>query len=131
VRKARLLVGLPDEMSPAALRELLAMNGVAVYGWETCVNGTQPGGACRPGCDLSTTERAVLRAFTCCDTNEEIARQLGISPETVKTHVKSLYRKLRVRSRAYAVGRALRLGLLTVDDLVPPPNGGNNPPHGG
>jgi DNA-binding NarL/FixJ family response regulator len=37
-------------------------------------------------------ERQVLLAFTCCDTNDEIAVLLGIAESTVKTHVKNLFR---------------------------------------
>jgi two-component system, NarL family, nitrate/nitrite response regulator NarL len=42
----------------------------------------------------------------------EIARALGISPATVKTHQQRLYEKLRVGERAAAVARAMRWGLI-------------------
>ena len=45
-------------------------------------------------------------------TNREIADSLFLSPNTVKEHTSSLYRKLDVRNRAEAVQRAQRLGLL-------------------
>ena len=38
--------------------------------------------------------------------NKEIARNLGIAPETVKSHVKSIFVKLAVEKRAHAVARA-------------------------
>jgi DNA-binding NarL/FixJ family response regulator len=44
--------------------------------------------------------------------NKEIARNLGIAPETVKSHVKSIFVKLAVDKRAHAVARAQALGLL-------------------
>ena len=45
-------------------------------------------------------------------TDAQMAEQLFVSRNTIKTHVKSLYRKLEVSSRADAVGRARELGLL-------------------
>jgi LuxR family transcriptional regulator, maltose regulon positive regulatory protein len=35
--------------------------------------------------------------------NKEIAKDLGIAPETVKSHVKNIFAKLEVRTRAQAV----------------------------
>ena len=42
----------------------------------------------------------------------EIAHELGVSTNTVKTHLKSLYRKLGVTSRDEAVDVARQLGIL-------------------
>jgi len=44
--------------------------------------------------------------------NKEVARALGVTPETVKTHLKHLFDKLSVERRAQAVARARSLGLL-------------------
>jgi LuxR family maltose regulon positive regulatory protein len=43
--------------------------------------------------------------------NKEIARNLAITPETVKSHVKHIFIKLNVEKRAQAVSRAQILGL--------------------
>jgi LuxR family maltose regulon positive regulatory protein len=43
---------------------------------------------------------------------EEIAADLFVSVNTVKTHVKNLHRKLAVNRRTDAVRQARRLGLL-------------------
>jgi DNA-binding CsgD family transcriptional regulator len=46
----------------------------------------------------------------------EIARLLELSPHTVATFVRRIYRKLEVTSRGEAVFEALQLGLVKLDD---------------
>jgi LuxR family maltose regulon positive regulatory protein len=64
---------------------------------------------------LTPAERRVLELLPTHLTDAQMAEQLFVSRNTVKTHVKSLYRKLEVSSRADAVGRARELGLLGRD----------------
>ena len=45
--------------------------------------------------------------------NLEIAAQLYLSPNTVKTHVRNLYAKLGVERRTQALRRARELGLIS------------------
>jgi DNA-binding CsgD family transcriptional regulator len=54
---------------------------------------------------LSPRERAVVLLMGHGLSNKEIARQLRIAPETVKSHAKHIFEKLTVRSRAQAVYR--------------------------
>lgn len=61
---------------------------------------------------LSDREKEVLRMVAAGYTSVEIGTQLMISFQTVNTHVKNIYRKLQVRSRAQAVNSAAHLGLL-------------------
>ena len=64
------------------------------------------------GVKLSTRERTIVRMMGHGLSNKSIARQLSIAPETVKSHAKSIFWKLTVRSRAEAVYRAAALGLI-------------------
>jgi ATP/maltotriose-dependent transcriptional regulator MalT len=64
---------------------------------------------------LTPAERRVLELLPTHLTDAQMAGQLFVSRNTVKTHVKSLYRKLEVSSRADAVVRARDAGLLPRD----------------
>jgi ATP/maltotriose-dependent transcriptional regulator MalT len=61
---------------------------------------------------LSRRETGVLELITLGMSNKRIAQSLGIAPETVKTHAKSIFAKLESRTRAQAVARAGTIGLL-------------------
>jgi len=61
---------------------------------------------------LTDSELAVLRFLPSHLTNQEIAESLFLSINTVKTHLRSAYRKLGVASRRAAIARARRLDLL-------------------
>ncbi len=65
-----------------------------------------------PGADLSESELAVLRLLAGARSRREIAAELSVSANTVKTHVSAIYRKLGVGSRADAVRRAAELELI-------------------
>ena len=58
---------------------------------------------------LSAQEERVLRLLAAGRSNPEIAGELFVSVNTVKGHVKSLYRKLNVRNRLEAAEAARRL----------------------
>lgn len=75
-----------------------------------------------PACDwlpqvslpsLTPREEQVLGLLGQGHSNKEIAKLIGVSPETVKDHVERVYQKLDVRDRLGAVRRATELGLLT------------------
>jgi two-component system, NarL family, nitrate/nitrite response regulator NarL len=57
---------------------------------------------------LTPREIEVLVAIGNGLSNKAVARQLGISPHTVKFHLESLFRKLGAKSRAEAVAKGLR-----------------------
>jgi len=62
--------------------------------------------------ELSAREREVLRLLAGMLTTEEVASELYISVNTVKTHLKSIYRKLAASHRGEAVRRAKQLRLI-------------------
>jgi DNA-binding NarL/FixJ family response regulator len=55
--------------------------------------------------DLTAREREVLQLLACGDLYKEIAEHLGISVPTVNAHIRRIYEKLHVRSRAQAVAK--------------------------
>jgi DNA-binding NarL/FixJ family response regulator len=61
---------------------------------------------------LSARECEVLEMLAAGHANKVIARQLDISPNTVKTHVARVYEKLAVASRTQAVQKARTLDIL-------------------
>ena len=61
---------------------------------------------------LTTRERDVLRLLGTGISNHEIAHKLTVTVNTVKTHLGSIYSKLRVHNRVQATVRARELGLL-------------------
>ena len=60
---------------------------------------------------LTTRELEVLKHLVTGLQNKEIAKALGVSPETIKDHLERLYQKLEVQDRMGAVSRARVLGL--------------------
>lgn len=69
-----------------------------------------PPGALRD--ELTASELAVLRLLPTELSQREIGAELFLSINTVKTHCRNIYTKLRASSREQAVGRARELGLL-------------------
>jgi DNA-binding NarL/FixJ family response regulator len=61
---------------------------------------------------LSAREIQVLKAFAAGKTREEVAAELGVGTETVKTHTRLIMKKLDVPNTLSAVTTALRLGLI-------------------
>lgn len=67
--------------------------------------------AARAALGISPRELAVLHELAAGRSNKEIAAQLGVSPNTVKTHVARLFEKLDARRRTDAIAKARDLGL--------------------
>jgi DNA-binding CsgD family transcriptional regulator len=65
---------------------------------------------------LTSRECEILALLASGKSNKEIAHALGVSPNTVKTHVARVYEKLAVRRRMQAVEKARWLALIPAGD---------------
>jgi DNA-binding CsgD family transcriptional regulator len=61
---------------------------------------------------ITSRELAVLRLVSLGRTTDEVATLLGIGEETVRSHLKKVQAKLRVRNRTHAVAEAVRQQLI-------------------
>lgn len=61
---------------------------------------------------ITLREQEVLALLAAGKSNKEIAQKLGVSPNTVKTQIASLYQKLDVQRRTQAVQKARELELI-------------------
>ena len=96
-------VDLPDVVRKALSGEPFAVWGVA----------EPPSDAVHVGAvSLSEREKVVLAAVARGLSNREIGRQLWISEQTVKFHLRNVYRKLGISSRTEAARYAYRTGLV-------------------
>lgn len=64
------------------------------------------------GTDLSKRELEVLREIATGCTNKEIAENLFVSENTVKTHINNIFMKLEVNRRTQAISRAREMKLI-------------------
>jgi NarL family two-component system response regulator LiaR len=74
-------------------------------------------GRTRIGDDLTDREIEVLRLLAHGRTNPEIASELVVSAETVKTHVGNILTKLHLAHRTQAVIHALKQDLISLDEI--------------
>ncbi len=69
---------------------------------------------------LSDREREILALLATGATNQEIARALHISPNTVKVHLRNIYAKLHVMNRSEAILVGFREGIITLPGISSP-----------
>lgn len=70
-----------------------------------------PAGGERSVSPISRRERDVLRIVALGHTNAEAGEQLGISPETVRNHIRNARDRLGARTKAHAIALAFQQGL--------------------
>lgn len=92
----------------AVLRSALSGQSFAVWGVEEPQGAAPTAGATA----LSEREGVVLEAVARGLSNREIGRQLWISEQTVKFHLRNVYRKLGISSRTEAARYAYRTGVV-------------------
>lgn len=68
--------------------------------------------AVRKSLGLTDREFEVLERLAAGDANKEIARTLDVSPNTIKTHIASLFQKLEVERRTQAIQKAREFRLI-------------------
>jgi LuxR family maltose regulon positive regulatory protein len=106
----RLLLDAGPELVPA-LRAIVDERTGPVAQWASAIMAALEDDVRRwMNADPLSTEREqdVFAGLLRAASTKEIARQLDLSPETVKTHLKAIFSKLRVRDRNEAVAEAWR-----------------------
>ena len=103
----RIRDALPDSTYAAARAEGARLSTQDALEWARRARGPRA----RPPAgwaSLTPTEARVLELATNGLSNRQIAERMFISPETVKTHLAHIFKKIDVHSRAELVGRSLR-----------------------
>lgn len=106
------LVLLGETLMPAALLALFPSNEPVVH---APVRPVEPRATNDEAPQFSEQERRILRNLVEGDSNKAIARKVNIAEATVKVHVKSILRKLRLRNRTQAAVWAMNRGTLDSD----------------
>jgi DNA-binding NarL/FixJ family response regulator len=101
--------GAAGYLSKSSDRATLLRAIHAVAGGGLCF--APDGGEVADDAGLSPRELDVLRHLGQGFSNDDLGRTLGISGETIKSHLKAIFAKLGVAGRAEAVARAYELGL--------------------
>lgn len=86
--------------------------GRRLFRSEPRASGFTPNERAQASLGITDREREVLQLLADGRSNKEIAARLGLSPNTVKTHVARLFEKLQVARRTEAIQLARELGLV-------------------
>jgi DNA-binding NarL/FixJ family response regulator len=79
---------------------------------ETFIDPAAGGRRPRAGQTLTRRQREILQMFADGHSTGQVARRLGLSAETIKTHNKQLLSRLRAKDRAHAVAIGIRNSLI-------------------
>ncbi|MFN8197537.1 MAG: response regulator transcription factor [Nakamurella multipartita] len=119
------VVAVGTRMDPAALSAAIAAGArgfvILEQNGDTALNGSSRSRRTgwdgrpiehRPSLAVTDRELQILRGMTDGFSNLEIAKQLFVSEDTVKTHARRLFRKLGANDRAHAVALGMRFELV-------------------
>ena len=70
-----------------------------------------------PSVSLTSREMQVLRGAAKGHTTKRLAKDLGLRPPSIETHLHNIFKKLGATNRGEAVSSALKLGLISLADL--------------
>jgi len=76
----------------------------------------------KPDPHLTMRQRQILELIASGLSTAEVAKELTLSTETVRNHLRNASKELRAHSRVEAIATAQRLGLLAASVLGPPPD---------
>jgi DNA-binding NarL/FixJ family response regulator len=79
---------------------------------ETFLDPAAAPGAAQASFPLTRRQRQILQLFADGHSTDRAAQELGLSPETIRTHAKAVLGRLSARDRAHAVAIAMRGGLI-------------------
>jgi len=112
---------VPDPFSAALVVELLSeIEMPTPRPSEPSSAVTEPDPSAGVADQLSAREREVLRYLPTMLTISEIAGELSVSVNTIKSHTRSIYRKLGATRRQMAVTRAYEYGILRPRSFLRP-----------
>lgn len=105
IEQVRLVEAGGSPLTPGVARTVLGL--LRRFG-----DPVEPRPAAAPAVDLSDREHEVLRGLARGLSYKQVAADLGISIDSVRSYVRRLYRKLQVHSVTEAILRAMRSGLV-------------------
>jgi PAS domain S-box-containing protein len=102
------------------LRDGDAIVGVLILAFDVRKPPSDPIGR-EPQPHLTPRQREILDLIASGLSTSEMARELGLSTETVRNHLRGVFRELHAHTRLEAIATAQRLGLLAAPALRPQP----------
>lgn len=126
---------LPKSLNGTAMLHALRLIlcGVPYYPAEVLVADAAPAiAADQPGersplASLTRREYEILTQLVGGASNKEIAKVLGLTEITIKSHLRNVFRKIGATNRTQAVALALREGVKAAVNLPAPPKTGDGP----